>query len=924
MPSGSSSATPLAPASPEVGRPAYDGFVVSPREAAAFGLILLAIQLTNHYGYLLFHSLIELFSVCIAVAISIIAINCWHLIRNQYVLVLGVAYFFVGLLDVLHTLSYKSMPIFVDYDYYAPQFWIAARYLESFSMLAGFLFLGSRRRLNPTAVVGVFALVTAAAIASILQFRNFPVCFVAGYGLTPFKILSEYAVCGILLVCVVLLYRRRRLFDARVYSLIQWSALLMIVSELCFTLYQSDAMSDAFNEFGHLFKAARFFLIYKALVVTGLRDPLALLFRDLKRGEDNLLEAQQLAQLGSWEWDLETDRWNWTAEIYHLFRIGNDAAPSLELLLDALPPPAREGLRAALGQCARNGTSFELMLTIAGPGGHERYAQMRGRALRDGGNITCLMGTILDVTKQQRLLNALTRAKEAADAASVAKSAFLANMSHEIRTPLNAVLGFARIGARDSQEASSRLNFGRIMDSGAHLIGVINAILDYAKMEAGKFAVEPRPFQPAAVIANARSFVLELAQQKGLECSVAADRLPEWLLGDPLRLQQILVNLLANAVKFTAEGHVRLRVTRVGDVTRYCVEDSGIGMEACEVARLFKPFEQADNSTTRNYGGTGLGLAISQSLARLMGGEITVESAPGRGSAFTLTLPLPETAAPERASSEQRQEKSLTGYRVLAAEDVDVNRLILADMLADAGATVTFAQNGKEAVEAVKARPDGFDVVLMDVQMPVMDGYEATRRIRALAPDLPVIGLTAHALAEERVKCFTVGMLEHVTKPIEPAELVAAVRRCTRMPPSGTAATPDAAERGTTGAVSVRTEIDWAALRAQMESKPGLIARLSAMALSGHGDKPVRLRAAAAAGRHEEVAWLAHALCGAAGNLKAWRVMDLARRAEAAAKRGEAGTRELAEGLADATDRMLAELASETGLAEEQGGVPPA
>ncbi|MGO9445298.1 MAG: ATP-binding protein, partial [Thiobacillaceae bacterium] len=216
------------------------------------------------------------------------------------------------------------------------------------------------------------------------------------------------------------------------------------------------------------------------------------------------------------------------------------------------------------------------------------------------------------------------------------KSEFLANMSHEIRTPLNAVLGFAQIGQRDSKEYDSQKGFHRILDAGQLLLGIINDILDFSKIEAGKFSCESRPFQLSPVMAVAASFVAEAAKHKGLGYVVdAASDLPEWVLGDAQRLQQILVNLLSNAVKFTRQGEVRLRVARDGDDIYFKVIDTGIGMSAEQVSRLFNPFQQGDSSTTRKYGGTGLGLAISWKLAQMMGGAITVESAPGMGSAFT-------------------------------------------------------------------------------------------------------------------------------------------------------------------------------------------------------------------------------------------------------------------------------------------------
>ena len=378
----------------------------------------------------------------------------------------------------------------------------------------------------------------------------------------------------------------------------------------------------------------------------------------------------------------------------------------------------------------------------------------------------------------------LVAARGEAERLAQIKSEFLANMSHEIRTPLNAVLGLARIGARDSALRTTQETFVRILDAGEHLLGVINDILDISRIEAGKLSVEALPFQLPAVVGNASSFVVGAAKQKGLVCKVEqAHDLPEWVAGDAHRLQQILVNLLSNAVKFTERGEVRLSVTQQQDNTCFEVVDTGIGMTGEQVARIFAPFEQADSSTTRRYGGTGLGLAISRNLANLMGGEITVASTPGAGSRFTLRLCLPATEAPrcEPAGEGAPAGRRLAGLRMLAAEDVEINRLILEDLLAHEGADVVFAEHGRQAIDRLQeAGVAAFDVVLMDVQMPVMDGLEATRCVLELAPGLPVIGLTAHALAEERQRCLAAGMVEHVTKPIDADELVDAILRHVR------------------------------------------------------------------------------------------------------------------------------------------------
>ena len=531
-----------------------------------------------------------------------------------------------------------------------------------------------------------------------------------------------------------------------------------------------------------------------------------------------------------------------------------------------------------------------------------------------------LVLSFLDMTAQREADAARTAALAEAERLARVRSEFLANMSHEIRTPLNAVLGLAQIGARGGDAASNHETFVRIQDAGAHLLGVINDILDFSKIEAGKLVLEQRPFALAAAVANAASFVGGAVKQKGLAFEVeTAPDLPDWVIGDAQRLQQILVNLLSNAVKFTERGEVRLRVVRLrvarqdNDIT-FHVLDTGIGMSAEQLARLFQPFEQADSSTTRRYGGTGLGLAISQTLARLMGGEITVESAPGEGSAFTLRLPLPATAPalPEHAKAPAPAERRLAGLRLLAAEDVEVNRLILEDLLMHEGAHVTFAENGRQALDRLdEAGVSAFDAVLMDVQMPVMDGLDATRHIRGIAPALPVIGLTAHALAEERERCLAAGMVEHVTKPIDTDRLVAAILRHVERRPLQTAPSP----RSPTGE-SARADggpIDWAGLLARYGSREAFVAKLAATARESHADTPARLRAAAEQRDMETLAFLAHTLKCLGVNLMARYMQDLARQTEAAARQGETGAPSLAGSLAEALETLLAALGERIG-----------
>jgi len=375
------------------------------------------------------------------------------------------------------------------------------------------------------------------------------------------------------------------------------------------------------------------------------------------------------------------------------------------------------------------------------------------------------------------------------------KSQFLANMSHEIRTPLNAMLGLAQIGGREQQGHETGRHFQGIAEAGHHLLSIVDDILDFSKLEAGKLNVERRPFSLSQAVDSAIELFADRAAAKGLALSVRrAPDLPDWVEGDSLRLKQVLVNLLGNAVKFTDVGGVELHVSAHDDRVAFEVADTGIGMEDAVSRRLFQPFEQADSSTTRRFGGTGLGLAISHDLARLMGGEIQVQSQPGQGSTFTLYLPL-RTAAPleQSAAGAAGAGRRLAGLRVLAAEDNEVNRLILRAQLEAEGCTVEFACNGIEALDGVaRAGASAFDAVLMDIQMPVMDGFEATRRLHEAAPGLPVIGVTAHAMPEERERCLAAGMVDHVAKPVDLDRLVACLlRHATGMPsPEGSPGGP--------------------------------------------------------------------------------------------------------------------------------------
>jgi len=392
----------------------------------------------------------------------------------------------------------------------------------------------------------------------------------------------------------------------------------------------------------------------------------------------------------------------------------------------------------------------------------------------------------------------LVVAKEAAEAGNRAKSSFLANMSHEIRTPLNAVIGFASLMQRRVTKSENAKTLAQIMAAGQHLLGIINEILDYSKIEAGKLALSPEDFDLRTEVETARAGAAQSAGVKGLELLVDVDPdLPARVHGDPLRIRQCLLNYLNNAVKFTDQGTVSLRVMKIGDrengvAVRFEVQDTGVGISAEVRKRLFSDFEQADGSTSRKYGGTGLGLAITKRLVAMMGGEVGFDSASGQGSLFWFVAVLGRTRdaaavttlAADAAEAERRVKADFGWARILLAEDNRTNQAVVLGMLAEVGLAAEVVEDGARAVEA--ARMERFDLILMDIQMPEMDGMEATTEIRRSrnGETVPIVALTANAFAEDQLRCLDVGMNDHLSKPVLPETLYGVLLKWLRPPPA--------------------------------------------------------------------------------------------------------------------------------------------
>ena len=477
-------------------------------------------------------------------------------------------------------------------------------------------------------------------------------------------------------------------------------------------------------------------------------------------------------------------------------------------------------------------------------------------------------------------------------AANQAKSQFLANMSHEIRTPMNAVLGLAQILEREPLAAEHREMIQRIRAAGRSLLGIINDILDFSKIEAGQLELDRQDFALAKVLEHLDDLLGPSAQAKGLTLMIEPPSPQGRLCGDSLRLEQILINLTGNAIKFTTQGEVSIRVrplelTATTARLRFEVRDTGIGLNAEARDKLFRPFTQADSGISRRFGGTGLGLSISKRLVELMGGEIGVESEPGRGSTFWFELPFGRTAEEEAPSANRAvaaspaQGPRLSGLRVLGVDDNHVNLIVLERALKLEGASIELAADGQQALQTLVAQPRGFDVVLMDIQMPVMDGLTATRAIRAnpALTALPIIALTAGVLAQEREATLVAGVNDFLAKPLDIEEMVAKLQGYapgheadTPSPPAGRLPSTLTAAAAGNGAFPVIAGIDHVRVARLLGHDRAHFLRLLGLFVEEFQTLPEQLQADLDRDDRATAIRRAHTLKGSAGNLG---IMDL-------------------------------------------------
>ena len=532
--------------------------------------------------------------------------------------------------------------------------------------------------------------------------------------------------------------------------------------------------------------------------VTDIHDRV-LAEKALEQTQERFARSAEATDLGVWYCDLPFDELIWTKEVKNHFFFAPDTRVTFQKFLEGIHPEDREDTRKAIDFSIVNHAPYDIVYRTVNAANPKEMRSIRAIGWTDydaNGTPIRFDGITLDVTRQRRAQEELREAKTAAENANAAKSAFLANMSHEIRTPLGAILGFTDLMRDANLSSSEREQFlDTIARNGRALTRIIDDILDLAKVESGRLDIETIEFSFYDLVQEVMDLFRERARAKGIYLVLSMkEGVPARVYSDPTRLRQIFINLIGNAVKFTHEGGVTVFIDAVPNEAgkldfEVSIRDTGVGIEPEQRVKLFQPFSQADNTTTRKFGGTGLGLALSIRLAKALDGDIKIRDCdPAESEGCTFVFEFPAAAARQikglgaiaKKGETRRRDLALSGVKVLVADDSPDNRFLVERILSLQGAEVETASTG---IEAFKLGLQGdHDIVLMDIQMPLLDGYDATRTMREAGYSKPIIALTAHAMAEERARTRAAGCDGHLTKPIQQKELIETIQRLVKVP----------------------------------------------------------------------------------------------------------------------------------------------
>jgi PAS domain S-box-containing protein len=599
----------------------------------AFAVIFTGLYFASLYSYLLFHSIAEIFSIMVAFSIFVIAWNARRLLDNSYFIFIGIAFLFVGLLDLAHTLAYSGMGVFPEYGTnLATQLWVVARYLQSLSLLLAPLFIGRRLKVN-WLLLG-YGLVTALLLVSIFYWQNFPVCFVEGAGLTPFKKISEYVISLLLLGALFAMWDKRRHFDTNVLRFLFAAIIVTVASELAFTFYQSPYGLP--NLIGHFLKIVAFYLIYKAIIETGLVKPYDLLFRNLKQNEEQYRDLYQEAPNAYLSCGVDgiIKRANRSAVELLGYRRGELVGrPVADLYADT--PDGRAKAQVIFQRFLAGEEIRAQELELQRADGSKVWVSLSIRPIRDKeGKVVASRSEIVDITEHKKL--------------DQLKDDFIGLVSHELRSPLTVIMGAINTvlseGDYLSEEETRQLLKDAALESEtlSHLLG---NLLELSRAQAERLVLHAEAIDVKRVVQEAIEGVQRQYSTHQFVVSVPPELPPVY--ADPLRLERILYNLLENAVKYSPRGEeIKVSVRPDGEQLVIGVSDRGVGISPADQARLFAPFQRLEESRPGGTRGVGLGLLVCQRLVEAHGGRIWVESEPGRGSTFFFTLPLNQEHSP--------------------------------------------------------------------------------------------------------------------------------------------------------------------------------------------------------------------------------------------------------------------------------------
>lgn len=759
------------------------------RHVVVWALAAAALYQASRVSYLLFHCLAEIFSIVIAAGIFVVAWNSRRFQTSDYLTFMGLAFLFIAALDTLHMLYFRGMNVLKEDDgNRATQLWIAARAVQAASFLVAPVYL--RRRLNVALALGGYAAVTAALLLLIFHWDLFPRCLVEDSvresRLTLFKRLAEYGICVALAGAMVFLLMRRRNLDRYVLALVLSSLAITAAAELAFTLY--DRVSGEWNFIGHVLKIVAYYLMYKAIIETGISRPYQLMFWDLHQREEELRHSEEryrsLVELSPEAIIVHRD-----GQVLY----ANQAAARLfaaagphELTGRNLADLAHDG-QGTVCPCARadacalqqphesrimrlDGTPVDVACTAA----PAVYAGMPAVQL-----------VLQDITRRKEQEEALRRAKAAAEEASRAKDRFLAVLSHELRNPLNPVMmSVSAMLRRDDLDAETLRTMEVIRRNIEVEARLIDDLLDVTRIAMGRMPLDLRDVDVHDVLASALEVCRGDIEAGSLAVAVELQAARHHVRADHARLGQVFWNLFRNAVKFTPPGgRIGIRTSNrprgAGPPTAteqdvvIEVSDTGMGIEPEAISRIFNAFEQADAGIARRFGGLGLGLTIARAIVEMHGGEISAYSAgPGRGATFTVRLPAVPAPAPAPAAAPTRP-PAVSPLSILVVEDHEDTLHLIDRLLRNAGHDVVAAGGAGAAIDAAARRV--FDLVISDVGLPDGSGLDLMRRLREMQPAIRGICVTGFGGEQDVRGSIEAGFSRHITKPVDFDELLAAI-----------------------------------------------------------------------------------------------------------------------------------------------------